>query len=78
MNSSPALEAVVGKALAKVPADRFSTALEFKAALDRASLAPAAAQPKSSRRRLAIGLARLWHGVLPALPTFITLRSEGN
>ena len=54
---SPALDAVVGKALAKVPADRFSTALEFKAALDRASLAPVAAQPKSSRRRLAIGLA---------------------
>ena len=54
---SPALEAVVGKALAKVPADRFSTALEFKAALDRASLAPVATQPKSSRRRLAIGLA---------------------
>ena len=54
---SPALDAVVGKALAKVPADRFSTALEFKAALDRASLAPAATQSKSSRRRLAIGLA---------------------
>ena len=54
---SPALEAVVGKALAKVPADRFGTALEFKEALDRAGLAPAATRPRSSRRRLAIGLA---------------------
>ena len=54
---SPALEAVVGKALAKVPADRFGTALEFKEALDRAGLAPATTRPKSSRRRLTIGLA---------------------
>ena len=54
---SPALEAVVGKALAKVPADRFGTALEFKEALDRAGLAPATTRPRSSRRRLTIGLA---------------------
>ena len=54
---SPALEAVVGKALAKVPADRFGTALEFKEALHRAGLAPATTRPRSSRRRLAIGLA---------------------
>jgi len=54
---SSALDAVVGKALAKVPADRFGTALEFKEALHRASLAPLAARPKRSHRRLAIGLA---------------------
>ena len=37
---SPALEAAVGKALAKVPADRFATAAEFKAALERALREP--------------------------------------
>ena len=60
---SPALEAVVGKALAKVPADRFGTALEFKEALHRAGLAPATTRPRSSRRRLAIGLAAVVLGV---------------
>jgi TolB-like protein len=54
---SPALEAVVGTVLAKVPADRFGTAVEFKEALDRASRAPVAAQPKLSRQWLTIGLA---------------------
>ena len=71
---SPALEAVVGKALAKVPADRFGTALEFKEALDRAGLAPATTRPRSSRRRLTIGLAAVVlgagvaAGVLSGLP----------
>jgi eukaryotic-like serine/threonine-protein kinase len=59
---SPALEAVVGKAPAKVPADRFGTALEFKQALDRAGLAPAATRPKASHRRLVIGLAAILLG----------------
>ncbi len=54
---SPALEAAVGKALAKVPADRFASALEFKEALGRASREPAVVAPAAGRRRLAIGLA---------------------
>ena len=53
---SPALEAAVGKALAKVPADRFATAAEFKAALDHAVREPGVARPRLARRRLAAGL----------------------
>jgi serine/threonine-protein kinase len=53
---SPALEAAVGKALAKVPADRFTTAAEFKAALDRALREPGVARPRIARHRLAAGL----------------------
>jgi Serine/threonine protein kinase len=54
---SPALEAAVGKALAKVPADRFATAAEFKAALERALREPGLAPPRLAPRRLAVGLA---------------------
>ena len=53
---SPALEAAVGKALAKVPADRFATAAEFKEVLDRALREPGVARPRLARRRLAAGL----------------------
>ena len=53
---SPALEAAVGKALAKVPADRFATAAEFKAALERALREPGVARPRLARHRLAAGL----------------------
>ena len=53
---SPALEAAVGKALAKVPADRFATAAEFKAALERAMREPGLAPPRLARHRLAAGL----------------------
>ncbi len=53
---SPALEAAVGKALAKVPADRFASAAEFKAALERAMREPGVARPRLTRRRLAAGL----------------------
>jgi TolB-like protein/Flp pilus assembly protein TadD len=56
---SPALEEAVGKALAKVPADRFAMALEFKEALTRASREPAVIRPASGWRRLAAGVAAL-------------------
>ena len=47
----------MGKALAKVPADRFATASEFKAALSRALQEPSLVPPAPGRRRLATGLA---------------------
>ena len=53
---SPALEAAVGKALAKVPADRFASAAEFRAALDRALREPGLAHPRALRLRLGAGL----------------------
>jgi serine/threonine-protein kinase len=56
---SPALEAAVGKALAKVPADRFATALDFKEALSHAFREPAVVRPATSHRRLAAGLAAI-------------------
>ena len=57
---SPELEAAVVKALAKVPADRFGTALEFKEVLTRALReSGTAARPKSLRRRLVTLLAAL-------------------
>jgi serine/threonine-protein kinase len=46
---SPAREAAVGKALAKVPADRFAGAQEFKRALSQALEAPAE-RPATPRR----------------------------
>jgi TolB-like protein/tetratricopeptide (TPR) repeat protein len=54
---SPALEAAVGKALAKVPADRFATALEFKEALTRASPEPAITRRTPASPRPAAKLA---------------------
>ena len=60
---SPALEAAVGKALAKVPADRFASAAEFKAALDRAMGEPGLAPPRVARRRLVAGLLAVALGV---------------
>ena len=45
---TPELEATIGRALAKVPADRFATALEFAHALQRAPLGPS---PAASRMR---------------------------
>jgi serine/threonine-protein kinase len=56
---SPGLEAAVGKALAKVPADRFATAAEFKEALSRGLREPAVVRSPGGRRRLAAGLAAL-------------------
>jgi serine/threonine-protein kinase len=56
---SPALEAAVGKSLAKVPADRFASVLEFKEALTRALREPAVIRPASGRRWLASGVAAL-------------------
>jgi serine/threonine-protein kinase len=53
---SPALEAAITKALAKVPADRYSSAADFKAALDRGMREPGVAPPRVARRRLAAGL----------------------
>jgi serine/threonine-protein kinase len=47
-----AVEHAITKALAKVPADRFATAGEFAAALDRPESAPARASPTSSAPRL--------------------------
>jgi eukaryotic-like serine/threonine-protein kinase len=54
-----ALEEVVSKALAKVPADRFATAAEFKEALAQTMRAPPAGSPRPSgqRRRLVAALA---------------------
>ncbi len=80
---SPALEAAVGKALAKVPADRFASAAEFKAALDRAMGEPGLA-PRVARRRLAAGLLAVALGIailalagLP-LPRFGRSGGEGS
>ncbi|HEY9506086.1 MAG TPA: protein kinase [Gemmatimonadales bacterium] len=53
---SPALEAAITKALAKVPADRYSSAADFKAALERAMREPGLAPPRVAPRRLAAGL----------------------
>ena len=47
------------RALAKVPADRFATAVEFKEALTRALREPAVIRPASGGRRLAVGVAAL-------------------
>jgi serine/threonine-protein kinase len=52
----PAVEAAIERALAKVPADRFATAGEFSAALERYSGAPAIAATAGVR----------WHSVLPS------------
>ena len=49
---TPALEAVVERALAKVPADRFATVAEFKQALSQPELLPSGS-PRPTRRRLA-------------------------
>jgi hypothetical protein len=49
---TPALEAVVERALAKIPADRFATVVEFKQALQHAELLPSRS-PRPFLRRLA-------------------------
>jgi serine/threonine-protein kinase len=58
---SPALEAAVARALAKVPADRFAGAQEFKRALSQALEAPAqpVAGSKPASRRWVVGAAAL-------------------
>ncbi|HEY9506088.1 MAG TPA: protein kinase [Gemmatimonadales bacterium] len=73
---SPALEAAVGKALAKVPADRFSTALEFKEALSRASREPALLPPAAGRRRLAAGLGAFVVGAGVAVALLVGIGSD--
>ena len=81
---SPALEAAVGKALAKVPADRFATAAEFKAALDHAVREPGVARPRLARGRLAAGLLAgalglgIAIGALPGIPLPRFGRSVGE
>jgi serine/threonine protein kinase/tetratricopeptide (TPR) repeat protein len=52
----PALEAVVTRALAKVPADRFASAEQFQRALASALQAPPSS-PAPSRRRVVVALA---------------------
>ena len=52
---SPALEQVIGTALAKVPADRYASAAAFVAALERAQRAPG--WGRALRRRWAAGVA---------------------
>jgi eukaryotic-like serine/threonine-protein kinase len=55
---SPALEAVVTRALAKVPADRFASAEQFQQALTSALQAPPGSPgPSRRRRRLGVALA---------------------
>jgi serine/threonine-protein kinase len=73
---SPALEAAVGKALAKVPADRFSTALEFKEALSRASREPALLPLAAGRRRLAAGLGAFVVGAGVAVALLVGIGSD--
>jgi eukaryotic-like serine/threonine-protein kinase len=53
---SVALEAVITRALAKVPADRYASATEFRAALNQALQAPAATSPSPRPRPVLIGL----------------------
>ncbi len=60
---SPALEAAITKALAKVPADRYSSAADFKAALDRAMREHGVAPTRVARRRLAAGLLAVALGI---------------
>ena len=63
---SPALEAVVQRALEKVPADRFQTAAQFAAAIETAGLAPQREFPRWRVRAVAFagmlfaGLGSLW------------------
>lgn len=66
---SRALEAVITRALAKTPADRYATAAEFRTALLRAEAAPASSVSSGWRSRRAImasGVAALVMGALIA------------
>jgi TolB-like protein/Tfp pilus assembly protein PilF len=73
---SPALEAAVGKALAKVPADRFPNALEFKEAMSRGLHAPAVVRPTARRWRIAAGLATFVAGSAVAAALFAGLGTD--
>ena len=72
---SPALDAVVARALSREPYARFRTADEFLAALDAAELDPTGGSPaeERDRRPLIIGLAAL---VLAGLVAFGLLRDN--
>jgi tetratricopeptide (TPR) repeat protein len=68
---SAAMETVVGRALAKIPADRYATAAEFVDALEAAVDAPTAVRPTVTPRRALIaaavavaGAAALWFAPL--------------
>jgi len=52
---SPALEAVIHRALAKLPQDRFATAAEFREALLKAATMPATASRPRAALRAAVG-----------------------
>jgi TolB-like protein/tetratricopeptide (TPR) repeat protein len=71
-----ALQDVIERALAKVPADRFATALEFGEALDRARREPIA--PASGTRRLVIGIATVGLAVAAVLGLRSVLRGRGE
>jgi serine/threonine protein kinase/tetratricopeptide (TPR) repeat protein len=53
---SVALEAVITRSLAKVPADRYLSTADFQVALDQALQVPAAASQPRRRQRVVIGL----------------------
>ena len=59
---SPAVEAVIERALAKAPADRFATAAELGEAIERASRAPSdtRASERNVRRRFAVSSGLWW------------------
>jgi serine/threonine-protein kinase len=78
---SAGLEAVITRALAKVPADRFASAAEFRTALDLALHAPspiptlpvpARAAPATRRRRVLVGLGL---GVVTAVGVALGVRA---
>jgi TolB-like protein/Tfp pilus assembly protein PilF len=69
---SMALEAVITRALAKVPADRYASATEFRAALDQALRAPSAPSPSGRRRQVLIGLGL---GIVLAVGAALALRA---
>jgi serine/threonine-protein kinase len=70
---SPAVEEVIERALAKVPADRYATARELSDALERALATPSQTRRGSTRRRrqiviaamvtVALGGTALWLGI---------------
>ena len=76
---SPELDAVIARALATLPADRFTTAAEFAGALDAADLAKAAAgRTHRARRHLAAGIAVLALGAAGAYGLWHRVGASGH